>query len=183
MKKILALIVISLTLVSCWKYDINKENIETTYKVENRSLNLDNKWIENFVNLNEFMIWTEVNNIYLQNNKIQKLNISDFKELWRLDISNNEIRFINDLTLPENIRHLNISNNNLSDIKWLDKYNNIKTLDISNNNIKGTDLNLEIFPKLKYINITWNNMNDDILKKVDTFNSIYLSNNPIPFSN
>lgn len=183
MKKMIFIIVLILLLNSCSsEYEINTDNIEGTYRIDDRSLNLDNKNITVFLNLNKYMSWTEVNNIYLQNNKIQRLDISEFSKLWRLDISNNDIRFINDLKLPKKIRHLNVSGNSLDDIDWLDNYLEMKTLDLSNNNLDDNDINFSKFKKLRYINIEWNKVSTGVINKINDFNSVYLSQNKKPFS-
>ena len=180
MKKTIILLLIFI-LSSCSSYELNKENIEKTYIIENRSLNLQNKNIKWFVNLNIFMSETEVNNIFIQNNNIDTINISDFKDLWTLDVSNNNIRFISDLKLPFKIRSLNLSWNKLTSLKWLEKYKFLKKIDISNNNLKEKDIIFKSFKYLKYINVIWNDISKEFTQKIDRFNSLFLSNNLVPF--
>lgn len=183
MKKILLILVSISLLISCTKeFEINKQNVESTYKIEDRSLNLANNEIKYFVNLNKYMTGTEVNNIYLQNNQIQKLNISDFDKLGRLDISNNEVRFINDLSLPKNIRHLSVAWNSLDNLNGLEQYINLKTLDLSHNNLEDEDIDLWMFERLKFVNIDGNNVSIELINKVNEFNALYLSQNKKPFS-
>jgi internalin A len=128
------------------------------------------------------MTETEVNNIYLNNNKIQLLDISWFDKLGKLDISNNDIRFISDLKLPLTIRHLNLSNNKITNLNGLEKYTKLKTLDISFNNIEESAIVVKWLNNLKYINIEWNKVSTWTLSKLNEFNSVYLSNNKKPFS-
>ena len=128
------------------------------------------------------MTWSEVNNIFIWNNKIQLIDVSWFDKLWKLEINNNEIRFISDLKLPITIRHLNISNNNLTSLKLIEKYSKLKTIDISNN--KLTDKDFEYFKwmkNFKYINMEWNEVSEELLLKINKFNSMYLRNNEEPF--
>lgn len=184
MKIPLILLSIIFILFSCSNnFEMTKENVENTYKLENRSLNLVNKDIANFVNLNKYMSWTEVNNIFLWNNRIQLIDVSGFNKLWTLEINNNNIRFISDLRLPLTIRNLNISNNNLTNLKWIEKYLKLKIIDISNNKLDDKSLILlKSLKNLKYINIEWNDISEKILEEIKAFNSTYLSNNKKPFS-
>jgi len=183
MKKVLLLVSLVLFISSCSnEFEFTKENVESTYKVENRSLNLEGKNIKNFVNLNSYMSGTEVNNIFVWNNEIQLIDVSWFEKLWKLDINNNDIRFIWDLKLPEKVRHLNLSNNNLDSLKWLEKYTNLKTIDLSYNNLEDEDLIFDSYPRLKFINIEWNNVSEEMLETIDSFNARYLLNNEDPYA-
>ena len=183
MKKLL-LIPILFLFVSCGSnFEVNQENVANTYKGEDRSLNLTDENINGFVNLNGYMSGTEVNNIYVQDNNIEWLDISDYEDLWTLDISNNNIRFIWDLKLPLTIRHLNLSWNILTSLKWIEKYTKLKTLDISNNNITDDEIDISPLENLLYINMDNNpDMSDEKINATKEFNSIYLSTNPKPFS-
>lgn len=183
MKK-LVVVFLAVFLFSCSnEFKLTKENVESTYLEENRSLNLEGKSLPQFLNLNKFMKDTEVNNIFVWNNKIQVIDISSFEKLWKLEIDNNDIRFIWDLKLPENIRHLNLSHNNLDSLKWIKKYKNLKTLDISYNNLDDEDIDIVWLERLKYINIEWNNVSEEMLEKAANFNTRYLINNEVPYSN
>ena len=184
MKKVLLLIVSVFLISSCSnEFDGTKENIEATYKIENRSLNLENKNINFSLRLNHTMSGTEVNNIFLWQNKIQLIDVSWFEKLWTLEIDNNDIRFIWDLKLPLTIRHLNLSHNNLTSLKWIEKYTKLKTIDVSYNKLDSDSLkSLEWMKNLKYINVEWNSLSEKVLNKVNSFNSRYLLNNEIPFT-
>jgi hypothetical protein len=78
MKKLLLITLSFFLLTSCGKvpFVLSDEIVQSSYKITDRSINLSNKGIENSVNLTEYMTETEVNNIYLNNNKIQLLDIS-----------------------------------------------------------------------------------------------------------
>lgn len=171
-------------LVSCWaKFEINSESLSDSYKDNNRSVNLNDKNITWFVNLNEYMTDKEVNNIFVQNNSIEWIDISDYNDLWTLDISNNNIRFIWDLHLPVNIRHLNLSWNNIESLEWIEKFKKLKTLDVSNNNLSDDKLDVSALENLLYINLKWNtNISEEKLNAAAEFNALYLTNNPVPFS-
>ena len=124
MKKILPLILFCILMVSCGKIEITPELLEHSYNITDRSLQLSNIGVWGFINLNGLMNDTEVNNIYLEDNNIEMLNISEFDDVLRLDISNNKIRFLSDIKLPSDIGYLDISWNtlsNISDIIWYKK--------------------------------------------------------------
>lgn len=184
MKKLLLIALSFLLLTSCGKeaFQLSNEKVENSYKTPDRSINLSNKWMENSVDLTEYMTGTEVNNIYLNDNKIQLVDVSKFDKLWKLDISNNDIRFISDLKLPLTIRHLNLSNNKLTNLKGLEKYTKLKTLDISFNNLEESAIIIKWLKNLKYINVEWNTVSDELISKLNQFNATYLSNNKKPFS-
>lgn len=183
MKKLITLFLLTFILISCGSaIELTQEYIDNQYNVEDRSISLENNQLSGFINLNEFKNDIEVNNIYLSNNKIEVLNISDFNKLWKLDISNNNIRFISDLNLPLNTRHLNISNNNLDSLSWLDKYENIKTLNISNNNLDDNDLkDIVKLKKLIFIKAEWNNFTAEMLQSINSINHRFLLKNNDPF--
>ena len=185
MKKIILTGISLFFLVSCWtaKIELTNDTVNDSYKISDRSINLSNKNLDYYVNLNNYMTGTEVNNIYLNNNNIEIININKYDKLWTLDISNNNIRFISDLNLPLTIRHLNLSNNNLTNLQGLDKYTKLKTLDLSYNNLEESDIVIKGLDDLKYINIEWNNISTVWLDKINDFNRVYLSNNKIPFEN
>lgn len=170
--------------MACWKTEpvnLTQEEVNVSYKQEDRSLNLNNKNLSGFVNFNKYLDDKEINNIYLADNNIEILDISNFDKLGRLDISNNVIRFGSDLRLPIGIRHINIANNNLDSLDgiiWLKK---IKTLNLDGNNLDDDDIVLSDFPNLKYISAKNNNLSPDVLEAIDIFNNKYLINNPSPF--
>lgn len=160
---------------------LTQEEVNVTYIQDNRSLNLDNKHLSGFVNLNEYIGDKEINNIYLADNAIELLDISSFKDLGGLDLSQNQIRFWSDLKLPEWIRSINLANNKLDSLNgiiWLKK---IKKLNLDGNNLDDDDIVLADFPNLKYISAKNNNLSPEVLEAIDIFNSKYLINNPSPF--
>lgn len=183
MKKTFILLFLILSFLSCSSsFELSNDIVKQSYLIPDRSINLSDKKITWFVDLNSYMTWTEVNNIYLNNNNIELVDVWEFEMLWKLDISNNNIRFISDLQLPLTIRHLNLSHNNLTNLKGIEKFTKLKTLDISFNNLQESDIKLSWLDNLKYVNIEWNEIWLDMLTKFSQFNSTYLSNNKKPFS-
>ena len=187
LKAIITSIFIILLLTSCWKaelvsYDFNDQNLMRSYEAPDRSLNLWSKHIRGFVNMNLYLTWTEVNNIYMQNNYIEIIDISWYKKLWRIDLSNNLLYFWWDIKLPSDIRHINLSNNKLTSLDWLSGLKKLKTLDLSNNALDDDDIKwLKWLNKLEYINVKWNNVSQKILDKFDKFNEKYLSTHEMPY--
>lgn len=187
MRNILIFISLVLFLVSCGyddSYKLNKENVEKTYKREDRSLNLEDKKIKWYISLNKYMSWTEISNIFIWNNEIELINVSWFEKLWTLDIKNNNISFIWDLKLPNNITSLNLSWNDLSDIKWIEKYTKLKKIDLSYNKLTDEDFeSLKALKNLIYINVKWNDVSEELLNQISNFNATFLYNNDAPFTN
>lgn len=189
MKKLLIILFSILVLASCIhekeeaSYTLTDENLLQDYRVTDRSLQLSDKGFMWFLNLWTYLKDTEVNEVYLSNNKIETLDVSWFTKLLRLDINNNNIRFMWDLKLPENIRSINLSGNKLDTLAWIEKYKNIKILDVSNNQLQDDDIDiLEELPELMYLNIEWNQMSEETINRINEFNSIYLRNNEVPFT-
>lgn len=187
MRNILIFISLVLFLVSCGyddSYKLNEENVEKTYKMEDRSLNLEDKKIKWYISLNKYMSWTEISNIFIWNNEIELINVSWFEKLWTLDIKNNNISFIWDLKLPINITSLNLSWNDLSDIKWIEKYTKLKKIDLSYNKLTDEDFeSLKALKNLIYINVKWNDVSEELLNQISNFNATFLYNNDAPFTN
>lgn len=189
MKKIISIIFVTLFIVSCGtstestkEINLTKEYIETQYIENDRSINLSNTQLKWFINLNKFKTEKEVNNIYISDNNIEVLYISTFDKLWKLDINNNPIRFINDLKLPISIRHLDISNTKIDNLSWLEKYTALKTLNISNLNLDDKDIKiLWNFKKLIFIKIDWLVLSDESLNIINWINHRFLLKNSDPF--
>lgn len=184
MKKIIAVISVTFLLISCWNtFELTQEYIEKQYNESDRSINLENTELTGFISLNEYKTEKEINNIYLSNNNIDVIYISSYDKLWKLDISNNSIRFIWDLNLPEKIRHIDLSYNDLDNIDWLEKYTQIKTLNLSHNNLDDDDLkNISEFEKLIFIKVEWNDFSPETLHEINTINARFLAVNQDPFN-
>ena len=53
---------------------------------------------------------------------------------------------------------------------------------MSYNNLDEDDFNsVDQLENLKYIHVVWNNVSQEFLDNIDDFNSVYLSNNSVPF--
>ena len=173
-----------LILASCGKtaFELSNESLLQSYEVPDRSLNLVEKDIKGFINLNLYLTGTEVNNIYLWGNEIEFLDISGYNKLGRIDLVNNNLRFVSDLKLPANIRHINISHNKLTDLNWLSGLEKLKTLDVSYNNLDEVDIKwLTNLKNLQYLNVEWNEVSQELLDKMTEFNAAYLSTHTIPY--
>lgn len=114
----------------------------STYIEENRSLNLNEKGITDFVSLNGLNGKTEIVNIYLSDNSIEVLNISEYTDLGRLVIANNNIRFFGDIKYPAQIRHLDLSGNILENLDGIEKLTELKTLNVKNNKLDDEDFKI-----------------------------------------
>jgi len=184
MKKISILILSVFILISCWKtaFKLSNESILANYETPDRSINLVEKEIKGFINLNLYLTGTEVNNIYLWKNEVEILDISEYNKLWRIDLNNNKLRFGSDLKLPANIRHINVSNNKLTNLEWFSGLAKLKTLDVSYNNLDESDIKwLTKLNKLQYLNIEWNEVSQELLDKMTEFNAAYLSTHTMPY--
>lgn len=114
----------------------------STYIEENRSLNLNEMGILGFVNLNGLNGDTEIVNIYLSDNSIEVLNISEYTDLGELTIANNGLRFFGDVKYPAQIRHLDLSGNLLESLDGIEKLTELKTLNVKNNKLDDEDFKI-----------------------------------------
>lgn len=148
----------------------------SSYQQENRSLNLNEKSITGFVSLNGLNGDTEIVNIYIANNDIDIINVSEYPDLGRLDISGNNITFFADLKLPNQIRHLVLADNNLQNLDGIELLTELKTLDISGNRLDEADLKqLANLPKLQFIKVEGNeDISPEMTQQLNEFNIKYL---------
>lgn len=157
MKRFIVLILSLLFLVSCGtsspsSVELTSDAVMKTYKQENRSLNLEAKDISGFVSLNGLNGDTEIVNIYLSDNSIEVLNISEYTDLGRLVIANNNIRFFGDIKYPSQIRHLDLSGNMLESLDGIEKLTELKTLNVANNKLDDEDFKkLANLKKLQFV--------------------------------
>lgn len=179
MKKFCVLFV-SVFLVSCgWVQDsdgdITAESVMSTYKKQDRSLNMADADISGFVSLNGLNGDTEIVNIYLQNNSIEVLNISEYEDLGRLNISNNGINFFGDIKYPSSIRHLDLSYNNLESLEGIQALTELKTLNVAHNKLTEEDFKvLWGLKKLQFIWVAGNDISPEFENNMNTFNAAYL---------
>ena len=62
--------------------------------------------------------------------------LSFFKNIYNLNLSNNNINSLEYLPNLDNLAYINLSNNNLTDISKINNLKNLTDIDLSNNNIK-----------------------------------------------
>lgn len=119
---------------------------------------------------------TEIVNLYLQNNDIERLDVSDYSDLGRLDISNNDINYLANIKFPQQIRHIIITDSNLSTLDGIESLSELKTLDIRNNILDEDDLKkLANLPKLQLILAEGNpDISQQMLDNLAVFNIKYL---------
>ena len=119
---------------------------------------------------------TEIVNLYLQNNAIETLDVSDYSDLGRLDISNNDINYLANIKFPQQIRHIIITDSNLSTLDGIESLSELKTLDIRNNILDEDDLKkLADLPKLQLILAEGNpDISQQMLDNLAAFNVKYL---------
>lgn len=75
------IVLLSLVLVSCGSFELNNKSIEEAYTATNKTLNLENKGLTDFVNLNGLSGSGEVADIMIYDNEIQVLNVSEYIDL------------------------------------------------------------------------------------------------------
>lgn len=162
--------------------DYKLEKLDLTQNKELETINIgSNEW----GSLKELLLPEEIEgkelplkSIDCRRNKLSnKLDLSKFKGLTKIDISENQIP---SLILPENneIKELDCRNNELRQIVNLSECNKLEFVDVSQNNIKELDLSGK--KNLKYVKAS----NNKILEKVDLSNcellkEITLYNNKI----
>ncbi len=160
---------------SSWDKQLTQEDFIEAYKLKDRSVTLSENTLKGFVSLNGFNGDTEIVNLYLDKNEIEVLNISEYKDLWRLVISNNNIRFFGDIQYPEKIRHIDISFNQLENLDGIEKLTELKTLNVSYNKLNEQDFQkLASLTKLQLVYADGNNVSIEFLQRLATFNSKYL---------
>lgn len=176
--KHIALLLLTLTWLSACtpSFELTPESIMSTYQAPDRSLNLWDKGIAGFVNMNGLNGDTEIVNLYLQNNDIERLDVSDYSDLGRLDISNNDINYLANIKFPQQIRHIIITDSNLSTLDGIESLSELKTLDIRNNILDEDDLKkLANLPKLQLILAEGNpDISQQMLDNLAVFNIKYL---------
>lgn len=149
--------------------------------------------------LKEFLQINSINSITINNSKINILpkntlilthltlkncliynitNISSYKTLEYLDLSQNYISDINGIEDLKKINFLNLSNNKISDISYIFNIISIKSLDVSNNKIIDIK-NMSNLLFLEKINIS----NNEIASVLEFSNLRYLNSINCSFNN
>jgi len=177
MKTLVSLILITFTLISCWESDsLSKKVLTKAYDAKSRSIDLSDSWIRGFVNLNDIKPDTEVGNLYLWENSIEVLNISEYKDLWKVELQNNDISFFSDVKYPEKVRQLDLSFNQLQNLDGIEKLTELQTLNLSYNQLDEEEFQkIADLTKLRLIYVDGNDVSDEFLIKIANFNFKYLS--------
>ncbi len=170
---------------------IASTSMEDAYKVEN----LKNQGIKDylkkhfkhlFINYNgeEYVtpiLLSSIGNLDLSNCNIKDLEeIQLFTHLNWLDLSNNEIKDISPLAELTQLITVDLSNNEIKDISPLAELTQLITVDLSNNNISD----ISNFKNIKSKNLNTLNLSNNQVKDVSTLYSegnlmfLNLSNNP-----
>ena len=162
-------------------------------------LNINKEQFENYITLKEFnnKYYTNIEDIDLKELNLSNKNIDyeglkdlvkiKFKELNKLNLSENEITDINILERVnyKKLKELNLSYNQISDINILEKVNfhELEKLNLSYNQISDINLLKKVkFPELIELNLAYNRLSNlNVLKKANfkALNILNLSHNQI----
>jgi len=125
-------------------------------------------------------ILTNLEYLYLQNNKIQKIeNLDSLPNLEYIYLNNNQIQKIENLETFPNLEILYLQNNKIQKIENLETLPNLKTLDLHNNQIQKIE-NLETFPNLEILYLHNNKISRiENLETLTNLEILYLHNNKI----
>jgi len=139
-----------------------------------------------------FKLPKNIQELYLNNNKIKNINLSEYEKLTYLQIENNEL---SDIIFNDNVIYndIEISNNKLKKLhinkceKLIAEYNNIQDfninpinlifLNLQNNNLQ--DINLQNMINLQKLNIGYNNLSSINLNDCVKLDTLYIFNNKI----
>ena len=125
---------------------------------------------DNLISGIDFTNCYNITGLYLQNNNLSgQFNLSQFKNLSGVDISDNQFTGIIASGLT-NLVYINASGNNISGIQ-LSGSINITGLNLADNNLSG-NLDLTEFEELKEVNVSDNNLTNvkiTGLNKLETF--------------
>ena len=125
---------------------------------------------DNLISGIDFTNSYNITGLYLQNNNLSgAFNLSQFKNLSEVDISDNQFTGIIASGLT-NLFYINASKNNISGIEFSESIN-ITGLNLADNNLSG-NLDLTQFEDLKEVNVSGNNLtgiNITGLNKLETF--------------
>jgi Leucine-rich repeat (LRR) protein len=128
-----------------------------------------------FVSLNGLAGDEEIANIDISNNTIQVLNISQYSKLLRIIADNNVITYFWDIKYPAEIKFISVANNQLETLDGIEKLTELKTLDVSNNKLDEEDFKkLASLKNLQLIIADGNDVSDEFLGRLQTFNAAYL---------
>jgi len=128
------------------------------------------------VNLNDIKPDVEVGNLYLSENSIEVLNISEYENLGKLELQNNNITFFGDVKYPKKLRQLDLSFNNLQNLDGIEELTELQTLNLSFNKLDEDDFKaLAGLDKLRLVYVDGNDVSLEFIEKITNFNFQYLS--------
>lgn len=141
-----------------------------------------------------FTLPTNINQLYMRNNLLTSVNLSNYKNLQHIDFERNNITDIvfdnstdvlyNEVNLSNNkLKKLYINNceiliaefNNIEDFSI--NYNFIRSLNLRNNNL--STLNLQKMVNLTILNCGYNNLSDINLQDCINLKKLYINNNKL----
>lgn len=85
---------------------------------------------------------SEVLHLYVSNNDIDVLNISEYSDLIRLVVDSNSFTFFNDIKFPNQIRHINLADNQLETLAGIENLGSLVSLNVSNNLLDEEDFKI-----------------------------------------
>lgn len=196
MKKIIIMLIVLLSLSSCFKEkEINESLLIEKYNQETLTLDLSNNSIEEIPNLADFLTWStlkEIKYINLSGNKIKNvklLSFDKFTSLEEIDLSNNQITWIN--LQKVNSEKINLNNNEIEKISisgsWIleiDLGDNlltfwgdiklpstITTLNLEKNNLQNLDW-FKNYRLIKEINLNSNKLDNKDLENLKWYRNL-----------
>jgi len=101
-------------------WELTGEIFMSAYTEEKRAVDLSDTGLKWFVSLNSLNGDMEIVNIYVSNNDIEVLNITDYPDLLRIVADNNNFNYFWDLKLPSTIKHIDLSYNHLKSLEGVE---------------------------------------------------------------
>ena len=146
--------------------------INEAFKLESKELSLSEKELISIPK--ELSQESGVQSIYLQNNKIKKLeNLEGLVKAIRLNIYKNQIEKIENLSELENLKRINLSGNQIESLEKDSLPPNLLRIDLSNNKITKV-LKNSLPPHLEELDLRKNNLSSIPKALLDSNLTIYL---------
>ena len=147
-------------------------------RIEHPSFVYRHSMVERIPNIERLMDNTNIERLYLDNNRITEIEgLDNFHNLQVLDLGNNQISEIKGLERLTNLRILYLGWNNISKIEGLDNLKQLEILDLNDNRIEKIE-GLEKLVNLRQLRLYHNNIDLDVLHK---FGKIAYVERPIDF--
>jgi len=155
------------------------ENMVELYAANNPNMGNNNSAIVNMNYLKKLdLSTTGMTDIESLKNLITKWQEYDNYSLTYLNLSNNDIKNIENVGLINSLEELHISNIGITNLEELKTLTNLKTLNVSGNEIQEINV-LEKLTKLKYLTISNNNIKDITPISIIALDSLDFSNNKV----